>query len=484
MRRTTLVSTCIAALVGANGAHAAVELIATSTVSGAYEDYSVETAAPLESGVPGNKLGGMGSAIAYAGCNTFLALPDRGPNAFVYNAALDNTTTYVPRFQSVHLSLAPSDAGAPLPFVLTPFVTDTTLLSSITPLYYGDGKAFGVPNGAPALNSRRRALYYFSGRSDNFDPGKPSTNPNNGRLDPEGIRVSNDGRWVYVTDEYGPYVYQFDRDSGRRVRAFSLPAKFAAANLSPVGDTEISGNTAGRVANKGMEGLAITPDGRFLVGAMQSPLIQDGGTNAAFTRIVKIDVRTGAVREYAYELTNIGTAAKPKYGTISEILAINDDEFLVDERDGKGLGDNSKASFKRIFKISLAGAAEVSGVTGAAQLAGKAPAKTLFLDVVAELVKHGFAPENIPAKLEGLAFGPDVMQEGVARHTLFIANDNDFLGTFVDDGHPDGGENPNRWFVFAVDDADVPGYHAQPVETSKSCNEDHHPWDEWFHGRD
>ena len=35
----------------------------------------------LESGVPANLLGGMGSAITYASGNTFLALPDRGPNA-------------------------------------------------------------------------------------------------------------------------------------------------------------------------------------------------------------------------------------------------------------------------------------------------------------------------------------------------------------------------------------------------------------------
>jgi hypothetical protein len=108
----------------------------------------------------------------------------------------------------------------------------------------------------------------------------------------------------------------------------------------------------------------------------------------------------------------------------------------------------------------------------------------LFLDVVAELGAHGFATTDIPAKLEGLTFGPDVVQNGVTRHTLFVANDNDFLGTFVDDAHPTGGDNPNRWFVFGVDDTDLPGYVPQPVETSKSCSEDHHPWDEWFRGRD
>jgi hypothetical protein len=289
---------------------------------------------------------------------------------------------------------------------------------------------------------------------------------------------------VFVTDEYGPFVYQFDRDSGRRIRAYPLPAKFAASHLSPLGDTEISGNTSGRVANKGMEGLAITPDGRSLVGAMQSPLIQDGGTDAPFLRLVKIDIRSGAVREYAYELTNIGTAAKPKYGTVSEVLAINNDELLVDERDGKGLGDNSAAAFKRIFRVSLKGAPEVSSLAGAAQLAGKAPAKTLFLDVADALIQHGYTSRDIPAKLEGIAFGPQITQDGVTRQTLFVSNDNDFLATYADDGHPQGGDNANRWFVFAFDKADLPTFKAQPLETTHSCKEDHGSWDEWFRGRD
>ena len=484
MRKLTLIASCVSAILTAGAAHAAVELIAESQVSGTYQDYSVETAGPLESGVPGNKLGGMGSALAYAGCNSFVALPDRGPNALVYNPAVDNTTSYIPRFHALHLSLAPAAAGSPLPYVLTPFVNETTLMSSLTPLYYSDGTAYGLPSGKPALNSRHRSLYYFTGRSDNFDPNKTSTNPNNGRLDPEGIRVSNDGNSVFVTDEYGPYIYQFDRDSGRRIRSFPLPAKFAVSKQFPVGDAEISGNTSGRVANKGMEGLAITPDGRYLVGAMQSPLIQDGGTDAPVTRLVKIDIRTGAIREYAYEFDNIGTAAKPKYGTISEILAINNDEFLVDERDGKGLADNSRAVVKKIYRISLKNATEVSKLSGKDQLAGKAPAKTLFLDVVAALSAHGYAAVDIPAKLEGITFGPDISANGVTRHTLIVSNDNDFLETYVDDGHPQGGANPNRWFVFALDDSDLPGYKPQAIETTKSCSEDHRSWDEWFRWHD
>jgi hypothetical protein len=75
-----------------------------------------------------------------------------------------------------------------------------------------------------------------------------------------------------------------------RSRALHLPAKFAVPNLSAMRAVEISGNTVGRIANKGMEGLAITPDGKMLVGAMQSLLIQDGGdTKAGVTRIVVSD---------------------------------------------------------------------------------------------------------------------------------------------------------------------------------------------------
>jgi hypothetical protein len=95
----------LASLFAASTAHAAIDLIAMGSVSGSYEDFAIETAGPLENGVPGNRLGGLGSGLAYAGCNTFIALPDRGPNATPYNSAVDNTTSYITRFQTLNLSL-------------------------------------------------------------------------------------------------------------------------------------------------------------------------------------------------------------------------------------------------------------------------------------------------------------------------------------------------------------------------------------------
>src|SRR5258708_32034248 len=116
-----------------------------------------------------------------------------------------------------------------------------------------------------------------------------------------------------------------------------------------------------------MEGLAITPDGRMLAGIMQNALIQDAAEGATkLLRIVTIDIASGHTHQYAYLLTT-GSG-------VSEIVALNDHEFLVDERDGKGRGDGSTAKVKQLFKIDLAGAVDISamdGTTAATQAVNK-----------------------------------------------------------------------------------------------------------------
>ena len=179
-------------------AMAAPTLLAIGTLSGA-TDLAPSTGT-LENGLNGNILGGMGSALAWAGGYTFLAAPDCGPNATAYNAAVDDTTSYIPRFQTVTMALTPN-GGAGLPYNLTPTLAATTLLSSPTALSYGTGAGLGnkidgttpIGSGAPALNTANQ--FFFSGRSDNFAAGV-FTNPNNARFDPEGMRVSVDGKSV------------------------------------------------------------------------------------------------------------------------------------------------------------------------------------------------------------------------------------------------------------------------------------------------
>ncbi len=109
------------------------------------------------------------------------------------------------------------------------------------------------------------------------------------RFDPEAIAVSPFGTF-YVADEYGPYIFEFNA-AGQLLRRLPVPAKFLLdpVNGHPSGDLDGPGGTSlevypafnvtGRQANRGMEGLAITPDGRTLVGIMQNALLQDHGVD-------------------------------------------------------------------------------------------------------------------------------------------------------------------------------------------------------------
>lgn len=419
-----LTASLIAALSQAPLANAAISYLGMTSLSGT--DLSGLTGT-LEDGTPHNQLGAFGSAIAWAGGDTYIVTPDRGPNASSYNPAIDNTTSYIERFHQLNITVTP-DAGSATGYSVNASLGKTTLLSSVTPLV----------GSASAANPNKT---YFTGLSTGFDSANSS---NSMRLDVEGARVSNDGKSLFVTDEYGPHLYQFDIATGQRIRSFDLPSNLNIANPAANENAEIGANQSGRVTNKGMEGLAISPDGTTLYGIMQSPLLQDhsltaaGKKNGTEVRIVKVDIASGATQEFVYVLSN-------KSNTVSEIVAINDHEFLVDERDG----DGGAASVKNIYRI------DISGVTDVSQIASL-PANGLPAGVVAVqkssnvlLNLAAILGVNTPEKIEGLAFGPDLAD---GRHLLLITNDNDFLNG-----------QANNIYAFAFGDEDLPGYQQQQI---------------------
>src|SRR5262245_1038497 len=162
LRRRRVAAALPALLVGlAASAGATPYYIGTGVIPGTATDDSGLTRT-LEDGVtPENRIGGLGSAIAYTGSGSlYVATPDRGP--------ADGTTTYADRYYTVSVQV---DAAA---HTVTPTVTATHLLTTET--------------GAQLTGS---------------------SVPNGLRLDPEGIRATADGH-TWVSDEYGPYVYEFD----------------------------------------------------------------------------------------------------------------------------------------------------------------------------------------------------------------------------------------------------------------------------------
>ncbi|MEV6283280.1 esterase-like activity of phytase family protein [Kribbella sp. NPDC051770] len=267
--------------------------------------------------------------------------------------------------------------------------------------------------------------------------------------DSEGLVALRDGTF-WVSDEYGPYVTHFDAEGFEIGRL--TPYRDSVDNSAHKIVGYLPAELANRVKNKGMEGLTVTPDGSTLVGVMQSALqLPDLGSvkaaGVAPVRIVAIDLRTYRSKQYLYLLDNPGTTG----AAISEITALSNARFLLDERDG------AFAPFaqKSLNEIDIEGATDVSGLT----VGGKSPEALVGASTtnaaLASLTSAGIQVSlkqpavNVGALVSqfdptGKFFGHDKV-EGVATtdggRTLYVSNDNDFgIDTIVVD--PDG-----KWTV-------------------------------------
>jgi hypothetical protein len=267
-------------------------------------------------------------------------------------------------------------------------------------------------------------------------------------FDPEGLVVAANGNF-FVADEYGPSVYEFDRN-GVFVRAFVQPS-----NVSPVdasGPNYVDGRgtiLSGRQDNRGYEGLAMSPDGKKLYAVLQDPLVNEGsnddGRRSGNVRIVEFDVQTGqSTGQYIYQLESLAdinarvpgntfsATAQGRNIGVSAIIALGNDRFLVIERDNRGIGVDdptgaNPVASKRVYEISLAGATDVSSLSlaGTNDLPpGVVPvSKSLHLDVAAALTANSL---SIADKLEGLAVGPRLAN---GSYLLLAGTDNDYSVT-------------------------------------------------------
>lgn len=254
--------------------------------------------------------------------------------------------------------------------------------------------------------------------------------PNADGIDSEGLVLAPDGSF-WVSDEYGPHIAHFDA-TGRTIERIN---PFGTGT----GGRQLPKVFARRRANRGMEGLTITPDGKTLVGLMQSPMYNPSSaavTGSLVLRVLTYEIATGATKQYVYLMENAGLTG------CSEIAAITGTTFLALERDGLyGGNTTAPATFKRIYTFDLAGATDItdpgngdngkifSGLTveqlkdkAGLQTAGIVPVtKTLVLDLLTDI-----SPVYPHDKAEGIAL--------IGNNRLAISNDDDF-------GVVDNGQN-------------------------------------------
>jgi len=259
-------------------------------------------------------------------------------------------------------------------------------------------------------------------------------------FDPEGIVVLPRSGNFLVSDEYGPSVYEFTR-GGQFIRAFSVPSNILPKSSGstdylacpkPGTLTNPCTLTSGREGNRGLEGLAVSPDGRFAFAMLQNGVITDGNSSgnefarSGYTRILKYDVDSGnVVGQYAYQL-----ASTSQGRGISEIVALDDHRFMVIERNNRGVGvpnANLAAPDKNVFVIDLNGASDVSAVDLTTPLgAGIVPVtkSSVLIDLDANTIAA--FNNRSPEKWEGLAVGPQ-LNDG--SYLLLTGTDNDYSVT-------------------------------------------------------
>ncbi|WP_436870149.1 esterase-like activity of phytase family protein [Staphylococcus shinii] len=175
--------------------------------------------------------------------------------------------------------------------------------------------------------------------------------------------------------------------------------------------------------NLALEGSTFSVDGNSIWTSMEAPLIQDGpvptANSGALSRITQYDRQGNVLSEYAYPVDSVPYAqdnVKTAENGVSEILAINNHEFLTLERASVQSSDGSFKNYVRIYKIDVNHASDIKNIT-ALQNSQVTPVKK---KLVANLNNEQLDKVD---NIEGMTFGKKLAN---GNDSLVIASDNNF----------------------------------------------------------
>jgi 3-phytase len=269
------------------------------------------------------------------------------------------------------------------------------------------------------------------------------------RADDESLAVLKDGSIVVCaegtsTEPRLPPALTLYTRHGEFIRSIPIRDRYAPEVTGPV--------TKGARGNTGFESVTVTPDRTRLFAGVESALVQDGepatfdaGSQARIAEYAPKDNSWEPSREFVYPIEPLPKSSlTPAFfiNGLADLLALNRTTLLALER---GFVDQNGADGKigpgmntiRIYRISLSGASDVSGMESLKGQSGVVPVtKTLLLDLSQV---QGLSPELAPGldNFEGLAFGPRLPD---GRATLLLVSDDNFS------------DRQRTWFlVFAIE---------------------------------
>jgi hypothetical protein len=231
-------------------------------------------------------------------------------------------------------------------------------------------------------------------------------------LDSEGLIQDNEGNF-WVCDEYGTSIWKLDANFKVLNRYTPFPKETEDLPL----DTLLGK----RRANRGLEGIAYTPNGKIFA-MLQSPANNPTvatGNNSRIHRLVELDPATGAMRTFVYVHDPVLGEIRSRDWKIGDMAAVNNEEFLVLEH-----AERNGWNAKNVYKFNIAGATPVIGDSfGGLTLEQLDPAGLAANGIVpvqkerfADLLELGWERQH--DKPEGLAILND--------SSFAVINDNDF----------------------------------------------------------
>lgn len=204
----------------------------------------------------GDTFGGVGSAIvikkgtwkklvneSYTG--TLFVQPDRG-----YNVV--GTVNYRSRHHEINFVLSPYYDTTNLTFANAQKTLAVHYAKTVLHYDRWDGKAFGNTSGLDALGVRPAEFDSTSKYLPLEDPPMPIANSTYKHLtiDAEGLVELPDGT-IWVSDEYGPYIYRFT-STGELIQTIQPPAAILPLNATGgLNFTSVPNPTTGRSPNQG-----------------------------------------------------------------------------------------------------------------------------------------------------------------------------------------------------------------------------------------
>ncbi|WP_218080394.1 esterase-like activity of phytase family protein [Anthocerotibacter panamensis] len=175
-------------------------------------------------------------------------------------------------------------------------------------------------------------------------------------FDLESFRQVADGTF-WFGEEFGPFLLHVAATGEVLEPPIPLPNFLGLGSLPLVQSPDnpfLGTNTANLPRSRGFEGMALNASGTKLFTLLEGPLLPDPNRNRLLIHEFDLATKTFTGRVFSYRMENTTESGQ----SIGDMTAINDEEFLIIERDSRQGDPNNPAftnpaQFKRVYKINI-----------------------------------------------------------------------------------------------------------------------------------